>query len=1181
MMVPLMPTFAPTFFHRLPRLTIALAVSAIIALTTPSAALAQCAPTASAAPVTPATGTTVTCAGTVNNQNTPNGYGTGDQSGLTIDVSTGATVTGTGNPSAGIALNAGNIINNAGAISAFSNGVTAVGDLTVNNVTSGTIFGNVFGIDAGGQLVLTNAGSVTSSTTGISAASVNITNSGTISGPSNGVLTTGAGVIVNSGTISSNNVALNIGTDVNVNNASGGTISGPNTAIIAGGSVTLDNAGMVTSFTRGVNAGTSANVINRSTGTISGNVDALVAGGAITLDNAGSVTSFTNGVNAGTSANVLNRSTGTITGTTNAILTFGDLTLDNAGSITSSGNYSVNSGGNANVVNRSTGNITGVNAAIITVGGVTLDNSGIIDATLTGVNAGTSANVTNSASGTIFGNLAGINAGTSATVNNAGSITSSTNGIEAGTSLSLVNSGTISGPADGVLAGTTGIVTNSGSITSFTNGIYITTAGTVTNRAGGTISGSVAGIRDGGNLVLNNAGSITSMTDGINVATGQITNTGTVSAPLGLNFTAGPSTVFNAGSITGTGGVAIQFAGAGNILTLGPGSTIVGSALGTGADTLQLGGTGAGSFDVSAIGVQYQGFSTFNKVDASTWTLTGTSTYAGPVNVDAGQLIVTGSIASTSLTTINASAMLSGTGTLGNTTVNGGVLSPGNPTGTLVVQGNLAFTSAAGYMIQIAGAANGRTNVTGNAALAGTVDVATPTNLRFNSAYTVLTSASLNGTRFGGLATPVGITGSLMYSATTVTLSLSSGLGQIAGLNTNQRNVGSALDTAFNAAGGNGGPQGAVFVGNVPQNLTQVSGETATGTQQTTFDAMNLFMGVMTDPFIAGRGDSINAGGNPSGYAEQDGALGYAARHMPNDALAAITTKAPRAPNFEQRWSTWVAGFGGSQTTDGNATLGSNTATSQVYASAVGADYRFSRDTLAGFALAGGGTNFSVANGGSGRSDLFQAGAFVRHTQGAAYVSAALAYGWQDETTDRTVTVGGADVLRARFNANAFSGRFEGGYRFIAPVAGGVGITPYAAAQFTTFELPAYAEGVVSGSGAFALAYGAKSVTDPRSELGFRTDKSYALTDSILTLRGRLAWAHDYDPDRSIAATFQALPLASFVVNGASQASESALTTASAELKWTNGWSAAATFEGEFSEVTSSYAGKGVVRYAW
>jgi uncharacterized protein with beta-barrel porin domain len=89
-------------------------------------------------------------------------------------------------------------------------------------------------------------------------------------------------------------------------------------------------------------------------------------------------------------------------------------------------------------------------------------------------------------------------------------------------------------------------------------------------------------------------------------------------------------------------------------------------------------------------------------------------------------------------------------------------------------------------------------------------------------------------------------------------------------------------------------------------------------------------------------------------------------------------------------------------------------------------------------------------------------------------------------------------------------------------------------------------------------------------------------TPKGVNIRSRdTAWAHDFNPDRSIAATFQTLPGASFVVNGAAQAPDSALTTASAELKWINNWSAAATFEGEFSSVTSSYAGKGVVRYAW
>jgi len=104
---------------------------------------------------------------------------------------------------------------------------------------------------------------------------------------------------------------------------------------------------------------------------------------------------------------------------------------------------------------------------------------------------------------------------------------------------------------------------------------------------------------------------------------------------------------------------------------------------------------------------------------------------------------------------------------------------------------------------------------------------------------------------------------------------------------------------------------------------------------------------------------------------------------------------------------------------------------------------------------------------------------------------------------------------------------------------------------------------------------------DPRSELGLRADKSFVLRNAVLTLRGRLAWAHDFDPERAAAATFQALPGASFAVNGAQPAADAALTTASAEVKWLNGWSTLATFEGEFSSVTRSYAGKGTVRYAW
>jgi uncharacterized protein with beta-barrel porin domain len=696
---------------------------------------------------------------------------------------------------------------------------------------------------------------------------------------------------------------------------------------------------------------------------------------------------------------------------------------------------------------------------------------------------------------------------------------------------------------------------------------------------------------------FNNTGSVTGANGGLGGA-GSNGGTSGVAGAGGAGISGSGMTVTNSGTITGgmngdgvTRANAITFTGGTNILQLQAGSTITGNVIAfSAADTLALGGSTNASFDVSQIGAsaQYQGFGIFEKTGSSTWTLTGTNTAALPWTVNAGTLNVNGAMTNSTVAVDNGGT-LAGTGTVGNVTVaSGGTFAPGNgtPGSSMAIVGNLALQSGAIYMVQVNPATSSFANVTGTATLGGaTVQAIYAAGSYISKQYTILnTTGGVSGT-FGSLVNtnlPANFTSSLSYDATHAYLNLTLGFNGPnfgSGLNVNQQNVANALTNFFNTSGGI--PM--VFGTLTPAGLTQVSGEAATGSQQTTFDAMNMFMGTMLDPF--NRGTTSAPGGGASGYAAEGDASAYASdgrqRSGAERDAYAMFSKAPLAQTHDPRWSVWAAGFGGSQTTDGNAALGSNNTTSSVFGTAVGADYRISPFTIAGFALAGGGTNFSVTGSGGGHSDLFQAGAFVRHTVGAAYLSAALAYGWQDITTNRTVTVAGTDQLQAKFNANAFSGRLEGGYRFVAPWIGGIGITPYAAAQFTTFDLPSYAEQAIVGSNAFALAFGAKDVTDTRSELGIRTDKSWAMTDGILTLRGRLAWAHDYDPDRSIASTFQTLPGASFVVNGAAQASDSALVTASIEKKWLTGWSAAATFEGEFSDVTRSYAGKGVVRYQW
>ena len=754
--------------------------------------------------------------------------------------------------------------------------------------------------------------------------------------------------------------------------------------------------------------------------------------------------------------------------------------------------------------------------------------------------------------------------------------------------LNVTTNGTISVKGGtGVLAAT-GLDFGGGNVTVSHNG-------TITTEPGGFSEiGLYARALKAGNVAVSVTGSISTSSAASSVGFAATATSGNITIDIapgatikagGIGILAGSdtgtTTINNLGTVSGTS--AANFIGTMNVGNGGTTGTIIGNVLNRG--TLNFNRSDAVTYSgiISNTGrVQQNGIGSL--------TLSGINAYTGATNVNAGTLSVNGSIASSALTTVNAGATLGGNGTVGNTTVNGGTLAPGNSIGTLAVQGNLVFTAAASYMVEVSPANADRINVTGTATLGGaTVKASFAAGTYINKQYTILNATGAVSGTFGTLATtdlPANFKSSLSYDSNNAYLNLA--LNFIpppgSGLNANQQSVANAIVGFFNANAG----IPLVFGGLTPAGLTQISGEAATGTQQTTFNAMNQFMGVLTDPFLAGRGDAVASSSTAPQFADEaDAANAYAANGKPRskserDAYAAIYRKAPvMADPFTQRWSVWAAGYGGSQTTDGNAVPGSNNTRSSIGGVAVGTDYRFSPYTIAGFALAGGATNFSVNGLGFGRSDLFQAGAFVRHNVGAAYLTGALAYGWQDITTDRTVTVAGTDLLRAQFNANAFSGRVESGYRFLTPWLGGIGITPYAAGQFVTFDLPAYAEQAIAGANTFALSYASKSVTDTRSELGLRSDKSFAMQNGILTLRGRAAWAHDFNTDRSITPTFQTLPGASFVVNGAAHAPDSALVTASAEMKWLNGFALAGTFEGEFSNITTSYAGKGTVRYAW
>jgi autotransporter-associated beta strand protein len=155
--------------------------------------------------------------------------------------------------------------------------------------------------------------------------------------------------------------------------------------------------------------------------------------------------------------------------------------------------------------------------------------------------------------------------------------------------------------------------------------------------------------------------------------------------------------------------------------------------------------------------------------------LGGDNTYTGPTTINGGTLEVDGNQPQSAVT-VAAGAVLSGTGTVGPTTVLG-TLRPGslaNPTGTLFVAGNVTFSGpSAIFAVELDGTGAGqysRLNAT------GTVDLGTGTTLSVTFGY-----ASSSGDTFPSVITcanlvntfsvvPPGIQDS--YSATGVDLSV-------------------------------------------------------------------------------------------------------------------------------------------------------------------------------------------------------------------------------------------------------------------------------------------------------------------------------------------------------------------------------------------------------------------------
>ncbi|MDP2123934.1 MAG: autotransporter domain-containing protein, partial [Parvibaculum sp.] len=551
-------------------------------------------------------------------------------------------------------------------------------------------------------------------------------------------------------------------------------------------------------------------------------------------------------------------------------------------------------------------------------------------------------------------------------------------------------------------------------------------------------------------------------------------------------------------------------------------------------------------------------------------TLTGISTYTGATTVTAGQLRVNGSIAASSSLTVATGATVGGTGILPTTTL-AGTLSPGNAIGTITVDGDITFAAGSTYAVEVAPGAADRTSVTGAAILSGgTVAAAYDPGSFVARQYVILDAAGgTGGTSFAGLtgAAPAGFSHALAYDATNVYLQLSllmgAGVGPFADLNRNQQAVADALVGYFDSTGG----IPAAFAALDRNGLTAVSAETGTAVQQAGILAADRFLDAISAPYLGGTGAARRTA-SAFDVEPASAAVGQWGALSDKSGVAA----GEAAPGLE-RFSVWGAVIGATEKIGGDAVIGAQKVDSDVYGLASGFDY-IDGGTRAGIALGASWANASLAGLGSADVDNLSVGLRASHDFGNLYIAGAAAYSHHAATTTRNV---GGETYTASFTAHSFAGRAETGYRFRTEP---VDIIPYAAIRAISLSTPGYVE-TGNGAGTFALAYASDDTLDLRSELGLRLRKHTRGTDGNTTLSGAIAWAHDFDPERRATAGFVTLPGTSFVTDGATRDSDTALVSMGFRHQWDRGVAVSVDVDGGFGADTTSLGGKVAIQLFW
>ncbi|WP_425990869.1 autotransporter outer membrane beta-barrel domain-containing protein [Afipia sp. DC4300-2b1] len=679
----------------------------------------------------------------------------------------------------------------------------------------------------------------------------------------------------------------------------------------------------------------------------------------------------------------------------------------------------------------------------------------------------------------------------------------------------------------------TGTNTFTGGTTISAGTLQIGAGGSTGSISGNIVNNSILSFNRSNSFTFSNlisgTGSVTKSGAGVVTLTAANTYLGGTSVSQGTLRLGASNRLASAGSLFIFGGATFDLAGFSQTVGAfsGPGT----AAIGTGSLTV------GNNLDRTFQG-NLTGSGGFIKQGTGSLTMSGNSSaYTGTTTVNNGLLAVNGNL-SNSTTTVNTNGVLGGTGTVGQTTVNG-TIAPGNSIGTLNVNGPYVQNAGSFYNVEVnAAGQSDLINVTGTATInGGTVRVFAgmgaynPTTI-----YTILTSTgSRTGTYDAVTSNFAFLDPTLTYDPNNVYLTLVRNSIDFAsvGITPNQISAGGGL-----AALGMTNPIVNAALMLTPDQaraaFDSVSGEIHPSLRSLMLDESSL----IRDAILGRQRLDPASGSQATGFAdEEESALAYAKKTRKAKGGPKWPIKAP-APVIAPVYAAWVQGYGNwtRLNSDGNAATLRATSGGAIG----GVDVTLNQNWRLGVATGGGRTDARVdARTSSATIDTFHLAAYGGGRLGDLAVRTGAAYSHHDISTTRTIAFPGfADTATASYSASTAQVFGEAAY---GVVRSWVNAEAFANLAYVSVRSDGFTE--TGGPAALRVAQATTAAT--YSTLGLRAQAPIpAIGPWAMTARGSLGWQHAYDGATPVSLMSFAASPSPFAIAGVPIAADTLLVEA-------------------------------------